>query len=68
MASFRTLAGGPAAQREIKQRFTQRDAGPITPQRIGLTAQTLSRVRRTDEAREGFAAFLGKRPASWIPR
>mgnify|MGYP000063536915 CR=1 FL=1 len=33
-----------------------------------LTAQTISRVRGTDEAREGFAAFLGKRAASWIPQ
>ena len=33
-----------------------------------LTAQTIARVRGTDEAREGFAAFLAKRPANWIPR
>jgi methylglutaconyl-CoA hydratase len=25
-------------------------------------------VRGTDEAREGFAAFLGKRPANWVPQ
>jgi methylglutaconyl-CoA hydratase len=25
-------------------------------------------VRGTDEAKEGFAAFLGKRPANWIPQ
>ena len=62
------LAGGPGAQREIKQLFAQLDVGPITPEKIELTAQTISRVRGSDEAREGFAAFLGKRPASWIPR
>jgi methylglutaconyl-CoA hydratase len=62
------LAGGPAAQREIKQLFSQLDVGPITPEKIELTAQTISRVRGTDEAREGFAAFLGKRPANWIPK
>ena len=62
------LAGGPGAQREIKQLFAQLDVGPITPQKIELTAQTISRVRGSDEAREGFAAFLGKRPASWIPK
>jgi methylglutaconyl-CoA hydratase len=33
-----------------------------------LTAGTIARVRGTDEAREGFAAFLGKRPAAWVPR
>jgi len=32
-----------------------------------LTARTISRVRDTAEAREGFAAFLVKRPANWIP-
>jgi methylglutaconyl-CoA hydratase len=61
------LAGGPNAQREIKQLFSQLEVGPITPEVRELTAQTISRVRATDEAREGFAAFLGKRPANWIP-
>lgn len=61
------LAGGPNAQREIKQLFAQLEVGPITPEVRELTAQTISRVRGTDEAREGFAAFLAKRPASWIP-
>jgi methylglutaconyl-CoA hydratase len=62
------LAGGPNAQREIKTLFGQLDVGPITPEVRELTAQTISRVRGTDEAREGFAAFLGKRPANWIPQ
>ena len=62
------LAGGPNAQREIKQLFAQLEVGPITAEVRELTAQTISRVRGTDEAREGFAAFLGKRPANWIPQ
>ncbi len=62
------LAGGPNAQREIKQLFAQLEVGPITSEVIELTAQTISRVRGSDEAREGFAAFLAKRPAVWIPR
>lgn len=62
------LAGGPAAQREIKQLFAQLRVGPITPAVRELTAATIARVRGTDEAREGFAAFLAKRPANWIPR
>jgi methylglutaconyl-CoA hydratase len=62
------LAGGPDAQREIKQLFAQLEVGPITAEVRELTAQTIARVRGTDEAREGFAAFLGKRPAHWIPR
>lgn len=62
------LAGGPNAQSEIKQLFAQLEVGPITPEVRELTAQTISRVRGTDEAREGFAAFLDKRPANWIPQ
>jgi len=62
------LAGSPNAQREIKTLFAQLEVGPITPAVRELTAQTISRVRGTDEAREGFAAFLAKRPASWIPQ
>lgn len=62
------LAGGPAAQREIKQLFAQLEVGPITPEVRELTAATIARVRGTDEAREGFAAFMAKRPANWIPR
>ena len=62
------LAGGPNAQREIKQLFSQLEVGPITAEVRELTAQTISRVRGTDEAREGFAAFLGKRPAAWVPQ
>lgn len=62
------LAGGPDAHREIKQLFAQLEVGPITPAVIELTAQTISRVRGTDEAREGFAAFLAKRPADWISK
>jgi len=61
------LAGGPNAQREIKQLFSRLEGGPITPEVRELTAQTISRVRGSDEAREGFAAFLAKRPANWRP-
>jgi methylglutaconyl-CoA hydratase len=61
------LGGGPAAHGEIKQLFARLVVGPVTPEAIELTAQTISRVRGTEEAREGFAAFLGKRPPRWIP-
>jgi methylglutaconyl-CoA hydratase len=59
------LAGSPNAQYEIKRLFAQLEVGPITPEVRELTAQTIARVRGTDEAKEGFAAFLGKRPAKW---
>jgi methylglutaconyl-CoA hydratase len=61
------LANGPRAQGEIKALFAQLEVGPITPAVRELTAQTIARVRMTDEAREGFAAFLAKRPAPWMP-
>ena len=61
------VAGGPQAQREIKSFFSQLEVGPVTPEARELSAQTISRVRGTDEASEGFAAFLDKRPANWIP-
>lgn len=62
------LAGGPAAQGEIKALFAQLHVGPITDEVRELTAQTIARVRGTEEAREGFDAFLAKRPARWIPQ
>ena len=61
------LVGGPDAQGEIKALFAQLEVGPVTDEVRELTAQTISRVRGSEEAREGFAAFLGKRPANWIP-
>ncbi len=62
------LASGPQAQRETKALYAQLEVGPITPALREQTAQTIARVRGTDEAREGFAAFLEKRPAAWVPR
>ena len=61
------LAGGPLAQQEIKTLFAQLEVGPVTPEVRELTAHTIARVRGSDEAREGFAAFLAKRPAAWVP-
>ena len=61
------LIGGPQAQVEIKRLYDQLPGGPVTAEARELTAQTIARVRGTDEAREGFAAFLAKRAASWNP-
>ncbi len=60
------LANGPQAQAEIKALFAQLGCGPVTAEVRELTAHTISRVRATDEAREGFAAFVEKRPAPWV--
>lgn len=62
------LIAGPEAQHEIKQLYAQMSLGPVSDDVLELTAQTISRVRGTDEAREGFSAFLDKRPANWIPK
>lgn len=62
------LAGGPAALAEIKQLMARLEVGPVTAEVRELTARTIARVRGTAEAREGFAAFLAKRPAPWVGR
>ena len=61
------LLGGPAAQAQIKQLYAGLSVGPVSPELRELTAQTIARVRCSDEAREGFSAFLDKRRASWSP-
>lgn len=61
------LASGPQAQAEIKTLFGQLAVGPITAEVRELTAQTIAQVRGSAEAREGFAAFLAKRPPAWQP-
>jgi len=62
------LACGPNAQREIKALFGQLAVAPVTDEVRELTAQTIARVRGTDEAKAGFEAFLAKRPAPWVPQ
>jgi len=59
------LACGPQAQAEIKQLYARLAPGSVTAEVRELTAQTIARVRTTAEAREGFAAFLGKRKPHW---
>lgn len=62
------LSSGPKAIEEIKNLYAQLSMGPINEDVLELTAQTISRVRGTDEAREGFDAFLNKRSPNWIPK
>ena len=62
------LQGGPRALAEIKSLYAQLQVGPVTSDVQDLTARTIARVRGGTEAREGFQAFLGKRPANWIPQ
>lgn len=60
------LQNGPTALAEVKALYAQLHVGPVDQAVRELTAQTIARVRMTDEAREGFDAFLNKRPAAWI--
>ena len=56
---------GPAAMAAIKTLYPRLAAAGIDSEARELTAQTIARIRATGEAREGFAAFLEKRPARW---
>ena len=60
------LRAGPNAQREIKALFGQFRQGEISQLARDHTAQTISRVRVSDEAREGLRAFFEKRNANWV--
>lgn len=62
------LLAGPEAQREAKLLIRAIVARPIDATLVADTAERIARVRATDEAREGIAAFLGKRSPAWVPR
>lgn len=57
-------AAGPNAMAEIKTLYA-RLGGLAGPEVRELTAATVARIRATAEAREGFTAFLEKRPPAW---
>ncbi len=59
------LASGPQAQREIKALIDALPVGDVSEPVREATAQAITRVRATAEAREGFAAFLAKRSPHW---
>jgi methylglutaconyl-CoA hydratase len=58
-------ASGPRALAEIKSLYGRLPPAPVSDATRELTAQTIARIRHTDEAREGFAAFLEKRRPRW---
>lgn len=60
------LQGGPEAQREVKRLYAQLTPGPVDAALRELSAATIARVRQSDEARAGIAAFLSKQPAPWL--
>jgi methylglutaconyl-CoA hydratase len=60
------LAGGPDAIAATKQ-LTAVVPGLPEEEAFKWTAALSARLFGGDEAREGIAAYLEKRPASWIP-
>ncbi len=59
------LAGGPMAQGETKVFFDRLARGEVDGDEREFTAATIARMRTGAEAREGFAAFMGKRAPKW---
>ena len=62
------LIAGPAAQGEAKHLIRAVARRPIDAQLIAATARGIARVRASPEAKEGVAAFLGKRRPGWVPQ
>ena len=60
------LQGGPAALTAVKRLVREFAGRPIEPDLIDASARRIAALRATPEAREGIAAFLAKRPASWL--
>jgi methylglutaconyl-CoA hydratase len=62
------LSAGPCAQLECKALIRGVAHRPIDDDIVDGTAEHIAAVRASPEAREGVAAFLGKRKPAWVPR
>jgi methylglutaconyl-CoA hydratase len=62
------LLAGPEAQREAKLLIRAVANRPADAALIADTAERIARIRASDEAREGIAAFFGRRSPAWVPR
>ncbi len=60
------LACGPEAVAQCKDLIARVARGPIDQAMIAGTAGRIARIRATDEASEGVAAFLEKRKPGWV--
>lgn len=60
------LLGGPTAQGACKRLLDEISTMPLA-EAVTRTPHYIARQRATDEAKEGFAAFFGKRRPSWAP-
>jgi len=61
------MLAGPHAQKAVKALIRAIAHRPIDERVIADTAERIATVRASDEAREGAAAFLGKRSPAWVP-
>jgi methylglutaconyl-CoA hydratase len=61
------VVAGPVAQLECKALIRGVAHRPIDADLIAATAEHIAAVRASPEAKEGVAAFLGKRSAAWVP-
>ena len=61
------VVAGPRAQAESKALIRAVAHRPRDASVIADTAARIARMRATPEAKEGVAAFLGKRRAAWVP-
>jgi methylglutaconyl-CoA hydratase len=62
------LKGGPKAQAAAKDLIAAVVNRPVDRALVEDTAERIARIRVTPEGREGIAAFLEKRAASWASR
>lgn len=62
------LLAGPVAQREAKELIRAVANRPMHSEILQDTAQRIAKIRVSPEGREGIAAFLEKRKASWVPQ
>lgn len=60
------MKGGPLAQTAAKDLILSVAGRPIDPALLEDCAARIARIRATDEAREGIAAFLEKRKPRWL--
>jgi methylglutaconyl-CoA hydratase len=60
------LGNGPMAVAECKKLIGAVAWKPLAPEVIEDTAQRITRVRASEEGREGMTAFLEKRKPNWI--
>ncbi|QJR14960.1 enoyl-CoA hydratase/isomerase family protein [Usitatibacter palustris] len=61
------MLAGPVAQREAKDLIRAVANRPMHSEILQDTAERIAKIRTSPEGREGIAAFLEKRKASWVP-